>query len=88
MAHGKFAFSPAEAQKGIPDAPKFGIAALERGVECNQLSEASFCEPSLQTREELLGSDDEAQRKILLTFCKELPGGLHFFGSNAAMDRY
>ena len=88
MAHDIFAFSPAEAQKGIPDAPKFGIAALERVVECNQLSEASFCEPSLRNREGLPGSDDEDQRKILLTSCKELIGGLPFFGSNAAGDRY
>ena len=88
MAHGIFAFSPAEAQRDIPSASEFGIAALERGGECNQLSEASFYEPSLRSREGLPGSDDEAQRKILLTSCKELLRGLPFFESNAAMDRY
>ena len=88
MALGKFALSPAKAQKDIPNAPEFGIATLGRGGECNQLSEASFCEPSLRNREGLLGSDDEAERKILLTSCKELPGRLPFFGSKAAMDRY
>ena len=87
MAHDKFAFSPTEAQKDIPSASEFDIAALERGGECNQLSEASFCAPSLQNREGLLGSDDEAKRKILLTSCKELLRGLPFFRSNAAGGR-
>ena len=87
MAHGKCAFSPAEAQKDIPSAPEFDIAALEREGECNQLSKASFCAPSLRNREGLPGSDDEAQRKILLTSCKGLLRGLIFFESNAAMGR-
>ena len=93
MAHGIFFFSPAEAKPGILDVPKFGIAAVGRGVECNLLFEASSCEPSScepspQSIEGLLGSDDEAQRRILLTSCTELPGELPFFGSNAAGDRY
>ena len=87
MAHGKFAFSPAEAQKDIPSAPEFGIEALKRGEECNQLSEASFCVPSLRNREGLPKSDDETQRKIPLTSCTGLLRGLSFFESNAAMGR-
>ena len=88
MAHGIFAFSPVEAQQGIPCAQEFGIAALEIGEECNQPFAASSYEPSPRNREGLLGSDDEAQRRILLTSCTGLPGEFPFFGSNAAGDRY
>ena len=87
MAHGKCAFAPAEAQKDTLSAPEFGIEALERGGECNQLSEASFCVPSLRNREGLPKSDDETQRKIPLTSCTGLLRGLSFFESNAAMGR-
>ena len=48
-----FFFSPAEAQPGILDVPKFGIAALGRGGECNLLFEASSCEPFPQSTEGL-----------------------------------
>ncbi|RVX01237.1 Disease resistance-like protein DSC2 [Vitis vinifera] len=50
---GEALLAAAEAQPGILDAPKFGIAALGRGGECNLLFEASSCEPSPQSREGL-----------------------------------
>lgn len=53
MAHGIFSFFPAEAQRGIRDVPKLGIAAVGRGVECNLLFEASSYEPSPQSKEGL-----------------------------------
>ena len=81
MAHGIFAFSPTEAQLGIPCAQEFGITALEIGEECNQPFAASSYEPSPRNREELLGLDDEAQRRILLTSCTGLLGEFPFFGS-------
>ena len=79
--------APAEAQKDTPSAPEFGKAALERGGEWYQPSEASFCVPSLRNREGLPELDDEAQRKIPQTSCTRLLRGLLFFESNAAMGR-